>query len=218
MENDVGCGFKIAIYKRVFDVLISLTLILILFPVFIIIAFLISFESRGGVIYRTKRVGGGLRCFTLYKFRSMHVGSDALLHNLKHLNLYDENKTNDSVSVFIKLKEDSRITRMGRLLRNTHVDELPQLFNVIKGDMSVVGNRPLEVYEAEKLIARRETTRFLSPAGITGLWQVRQYGKKTLVERERLTLDNFYADKQAFLFDLKIIIKTIPVIFKRPNC
>ncbi len=120
-------------------------------------------------------------------------------------------------SAFIKLKNDPRITKLGRLLRNTSIDELPQLWNVLIGDMSIVGNRPLPLYEAEKLTTDKYALRFKAPAGITGLWQVEKRGKGEMSEEERLQLDNAYAENHSFVSDLKLILKTIPALFQKEN-
>lgn len=118
---------------------------------------------------------------------------------------------------FHKIKSDARITKLGRVLRNTSIDELPQLWNVLIGDMSIVGNRPLPLYEAEKLTTDKYALRFMAPAGITGLWQVEKRGKSNMSEEERLLLDNCYAKDQSFLKDIGIIIKTIPAMFQKEN-
>ncbi len=118
---------------------------------------------------------------------------------------------------FFKIKDDPRITRFGRWLRNTSMDELPQLWNVIKGDMSIVGNRPLPLYEAEKLTTDKYALRFMAPSGITGLWQVSKRGKNEMNEDERISLDNDYAKNFGLLFDLKLILQTIPAIIQSEN-
>lgn len=214
MNNIESSHFKLPLYKRIFDIIIAILLLLILWPLFIVVAFLIKLETKGNVFYKTKRVGAGYQLFVLYKFRSMIEGSDALIHDLSHLNLYHYPKREDTSTVFIKLRDDLRTTRVGRFIRNTHIDELPQLYNVLRGDMSIVGNRPLEIYEAEKLKSRGEMLRFSAAAGITGLWQVQQYKRPELIESERIMFDNFYALKQSFLFDLSIIVKTILVLLR----
>ena len=124
-------------------------------------------------------------------------------------------------SAFVKIANDPRITRVGKFIRNTSIDELPQLINVIKGDMSIVGNRPLPVYEAELLTMDTLSKRFLAPAGITGLWQVELRGKGgQMSEDERKSLDNEYADhfkdgKYSFWYDIKLILRTIPAMFQK---
>lgn len=121
-------------------------------------------------------------------------------------------------STFIKIANDPRITKVGRIIRNTSIDELPQLWNVLKGDMSIVGNRPLPLYEAEKLTTDRFALRFMAPAGITGLWQVMKRGKKgDMSEEERIALDNDYARNYSLWFDIKLIFKTIPALFQKEN-
>lgn len=124
-------------------------------------------------------------------------------------------------SSFIKIIDDPRITRIGKFIRNTSIDELPQLINVIKGDMSLVGNRPLPVYEAELLTQDQMSKRFLAPAGITGLWQVELRGKGgDMSEEERMNLDNAYADhfignNYSFWFDIKLLLRTVPALFQK---
>lgn len=134
-------------------------------------------------------------------------------------NKQKEEVRNNSAS-FVKILDDPRITRIGKFIRNTSIDELPQLINVIKGDMSLVGNRPLPVYEAELLTQDQMSKRFLAPAGITGLWQVELRGKGgDMSEEERISLDNKYADyfignNYSFWFDMKILLRTVPALFQ----
>lgn len=121
-------------------------------------------------------------------------------------------------SKFIKIENDPRITRFGKIMRNTSIDELPQLVNVLKGDMSIVGNRPLPLYEAEKLTTDQFALRFMAPAGITGLWQVTKRGKGgPMSDEERMELDNEYAKNYSFWNDIKIILRTIPALFQKEN-
>jgi lipopolysaccharide/colanic/teichoic acid biosynthesis glycosyltransferase len=120
-------------------------------------------------------------------------------------------------SAFFKLKDDPRITRVGRFIRNTSIDELPQLWNVLIGDMSIVGNRPLPLYEAEKLTTDKYSLRFMAPAGITGLWQVEKRGKGDMSEEERLMLDNAYARNHSFWKDIRLILRTIPALFQKES-
>ncbi len=120
-------------------------------------------------------------------------------------------------SAFFKIKNDPRITRIGNFIRNTSIDELPQLWNVIIGDMSIVGNRPLPLYEAEKLTTDKYILRFAAPAGITGLWQVEKRGKGEMSEDERLMLDNVYAQNHSLKSDIKLILKTIPALLQKES-
>lgn len=120
-------------------------------------------------------------------------------------------------SAFVKIKDDPRITKVGKFIRNTSIDELPQLFNVLKGDMSLVGNRPLPLYEAEKITTDQFSFRFLAPAGITGLWQVMKRGKGDMSEEERMSLDNDYAKNYSFWHDIMLILLTIPALLQKEN-
>lgn len=131
---------------------------------------------------------------------------------------YVGNKKSQAGSAFIKIKDDPRITKVGKVIRNTSIDELPQLWNVIIGDMSIVGNRPLPLYESEKLTTDKYAQRFMAPAGITGLWQVeKRGGKGEMSEEERLMLDNTYAQNHSFWYDIKLIFRTIPALFQKEN-
>ena len=130
---------------------------------------------------------------------------------------YIKHKKATSGSAFIKIKNDPRITKVGNFIRNLSIDELPQLWNVVIGDMSIVGNRPLPLYEAEQLTTDEYVLRFLAPAGITGLWQVEKRGKGEMSEQERLMLDNVYAKDHSFLKDMKLIFKTVPALFQKEN-
>ena len=120
-------------------------------------------------------------------------------------------------AAFVKILNDPRVTRVGRFIRKTSIDELPQLFNVLKGDMSIVGNRPLPLYEAEQLTSDDWGERFLGPAGITGLWQVNKRGKKDMSDEERKQLDNYYARHYSFWYDMKIILRTIPALLQKED-
>jgi len=197
--------------KRLFDIVVSLLLLLLSSPLLLIIGVLIKFETKGSVLYISKRAGTGYAVFNFYKFRTMRQGADAELKKLSHLNQYSD----QSQSVFFKLKGDPRITLLGSFLRRTSLDELPQLINVVLGDMSLVGNRPLPLYEAEQLTRDQIAWRFLAPAGITGLWQVTKRGKENMSEEERIHLDIQYAMNSSFLFDLKILFSTIPAMLQK---
>jgi lipopolysaccharide/colanic/teichoic acid biosynthesis glycosyltransferase len=148
----------------------------------------------------------------------MHIGEHHICDYWYNAQKREVAKTK---SAFIKITDDPRITKVGKFIRNTSIDELPQLINVIKGDMSIVGNRPLPVYEAELLTRGFASKRFLAPAGITGLWQVELRGKGGVMsEEERMRLDNEYADhfignNYSFWYDLKLILRTVPALFQK---
>jgi lipopolysaccharide/colanic/teichoic acid biosynthesis glycosyltransferase len=203
---------KLWTLKRTFDIVVSLCALLILSPIMLLIAILIKLESGGPVFYISKRAGAGYKIFNFYKFRSMRIGADDELKKLAHLNQYGENITN---GVFFKIKNDPRVTKVGGFIRNTSLDELPQLINVLLGDMSLVGNRPLPLYEAEKLTKDQIAWRFLAPAGITGLWQVTKRGKDNMSPEERIALDMEYAMKNSFWLDIKILFSTIPALLQK---
>jgi hypothetical protein len=133
-------------------------------------------------------------------------------------NVHIQKRKETAESKFVKIENDPRITKIGKFIRNTSIDELPQLFNVLKGDMSIVGNRPLPLYEAEKITTDQFAMRFNAPAGITGLWQVTKRGKGgPMSEEERMELDNDYAKNYSFFRDIKIILSTIPALFQKEN-
>src|SRR5258706_11280028 len=159
--------------KRTFDILVASIALLILSPLFLLISLVIRMESRGPIFYIAKRAGRGYRIFNFYKFRTMHVGSDKKMSELTHLNQYNAESKGP---VFFKINNDPRITKIGTFLRNTSLDELPQLVNVFLGDMSLVGNRPLPLYEAQTLTTDEYAARFMAPAGITDIWQVKNKG------------------------------------------
>ena len=198
--------------KRAFDIFLSAFGLLCISPLLIIIAILIKLESKGPIFYISKRAGAGYKIFDFYKFRSMRVGAAEELKKLEHLNQYSENSAN---GVFFKIKNDPRVTRIGNFLRSTSLDEIPQLINVLKGDMSLVGNRPLPLYEAEKLTKDQIAWRFLAPAGITGLWQVTKRGKEDMSPEERIALDMEYAMKNSFWLDMKILLGTFPALLQK---
>jgi lipopolysaccharide/colanic/teichoic acid biosynthesis glycosyltransferase len=194
------------LFKRVFDVVVAAMAILLLLPLLLLIALLIKLESSGPVIYISKRAGRNYRVFDFYKFRSMRVDADKEIHTLARLNIYQGNTT------FIKIKNDPRVTRVGAILRSTSLDELPQLFNVLRGDMSLIGNRPLPLYEAQHLTTDEWALRFLAPAGMTGLWQVSKRGQDIANDHDRKHLDARYAITQSLGMDYKIFLKTFSAL------
>ena len=147
-----------------------------------------------------------------------HPGKDCvMIVNLFSKYVCEHSLNQSNSSAFFKIKDDPRITRVGRFLRNTSMDELPQLINVLRGDMSLVGNRPLPLYEAEKLTKDEAILRFAAPAGITGLWQVTKRGKGDMSETERIELDKEYASNHSLVSDIKLMIKTIPALLQSEN-
>ena len=207
-------SYQMPVGKRVFDIIFSILALFFLSPLFIIIAIAIRLESDGAVIYRSKRVGTGYKVFDFYKFRSMHIDADKQLEKLAQYNQYATGEPTNK-STYIKIANDPRVTKVGRFLRNTSLDELPQIYNILIGDMSFVGNRPLPLYEAEQLTSNQWSMRFLGPAGLTGLWQGSKRGKKDMSELERKELDNQYATQYSFWLDLKIILSTIPALIQQ---
>lgn len=252
LSNDIP-EYKIPLTKRIFDIVVAGTALILASPVIILSAIALRLESRGPLFYISKRVGTGYKVFDFYKLRTMYVDADQRMKDIKHLNQYAQEaqkkmeedsapvtgpsgptliyKNGETMSeeeylrikkvqqagTFVKIKNDPRITRVGLFLRNTSIDELPQLINVLKGDMSIVGNRPLPLYEAEQLTSDDWGERFLAPAGITGLWQVMKRGKGEMSEEERKSLDNIYARKVSLWNDIRLILKTIPALFQKEN-
>jgi len=202
-----------SVIKRGFDILLATMMIILLSPIFLLIALFIRFESRGPIFYNSKRAGRGFRIFNFYKFRTMEVNADKKVEALQHLNQYTDNKSAN----FFKISNDPRITRVGRFLRNTSLDELPQLFNVVKGDMSLVGNRPLPLYEASTLTTNEFVERFMAPAGITGLWQIKKRGQAEMSCEERINLDISYARKASMLYDLWIMANTPKALLQKSD-
>lgn len=200
--------YQIPFGKRFLDLILSTTALVCLSPILGIVAALVKIDSNGPVFYTSKRVGTGYKIFDFYKFRSMRIGAEAEVASLAHQNQYGN-------ATFFKVQNDPRITRLGSFLRKTSIDELPQLLNVIKGDMSIVGNRPLPLYEAEQLTTNEWSMRFLGPAGLTGLWQISKRGKKDMSEIERKELDNYYAKNYSLWLDIKIIFKTFPALVQK---
>jgi exopolysaccharide biosynthesis polyprenyl glycosylphosphotransferase len=196
------------ILKRTFDLVVSALAVLVLLPLWLLIALLIKLDSKGPVFYTQERVGMDGRLFLLYKFRTMKAGSDSQLHReyqkafiagRAEANLGDDSKPT------YKLLTDPRITRIGKFLRRTSLDEVPQLFNVLSGDMSVVGPRPPIPYEVEAYELWHRKRLDMKP-GVTGLWQVS--GRNRLPFEEMVRLDLFYIENWSLLLDLKIILRT----------
>ena len=197
--------------KRTFDIAFALAAILFFAIPMLLIALAIKLTSPGPIIYRSKRIGTGYHEFDFLKFRSMVPDADQRVAELMANNQYGAD------GAFFKMKDDPRVTWIGRLIRNTSLDELPQLFNVLRGDMSIVGNRPLPLKEAEQLTSEEWAERFLAPAGITGKWQTSGRGKDTMDVASRISLDIEYARTYSPLQDLKILFKTVGAMKQDAN-
>jgi len=190
------------VYKRVFDFLFSFILIQLLIPVWLIVSILIKLDSRGSIIYKSNRKYKD-KIFNVYKFRSMVINADA-----KKANLLSQNERSGPL---FKIKDDPRVTKLGRFLRKTSIDELPQLFNVLIGNMSLVGPRPHLPEEVDQYKTHHFGVFAIKP-GITGLAQI--YGRSNLDFEEEVKLDFYYIENWSMWLDFKIILKSAAIIFK----
>lgn len=192
--------------KRMIDIMGALMGIILTFPVFVLISFLYLFgDNKGPVFFKQTRIGENGKEFKIYKFRSMVVNAEEKLKSNKKLyQKYIEN------SYKLEPNEDPRITVTGQFLRKTSLDELPQLFNVLKGDMSLVGPRPVVTEELKEYKNKKADFLSVKP-GVTGYWQVS--GRSEVMYPERVDLELFYVYNQSFLLDLKILLKTVAVVF-----
>ena len=252
--------FHLPLWKRIFDIVFAGCALIILSPLLLLTALAIRIESKGAVIYKSKRVGSNYQVFDFLKFRSMYLNADKRLKELNALNQYNtdeeeivserdeitfdeltgsteeeecllisddfivyedeftQKKQKEKENAFVKLEHDPRITRVGRFIRKYSIDELPQLINVLKGDMSIVGNRPLPLYEAELLTNDAYIDRFMAPSGLTGLWQVEKRGDSgKMSAEERKMLDIRYAKEFSFWFDMKIILRTFTAFIQKED-
>jgi lipopolysaccharide/colanic/teichoic acid biosynthesis glycosyltransferase len=197
-------GIYAQVGKRVLDI-VGATVALVCFsPVIALAALAVRIDSRGAALYKSKRLGRNGREFTFYKLRSMHVGAEAERARLMHLNEVD--------GPVFKLRRDPRVTRVGQWLRSTSIDELPQIFNVLKGDMSLVGPRPPLPEEADKYEAWQRRRLDVKP-GITSLWAIS--GRSRLGFDEWMRLDLEYIRRQSLATDLRILLRTIPAVLSR---
>lgn len=252
--------FKIPLWKRLFDIVFSLIAIIILSPIMILTAIAIKLESKGPVIFKSKRVGSNYTVFDFLKFRSMYIDAEQRLKELQKTqnkyiseeeieepeptiiddtmdmmisddevmligddfmvaeNDFNQKKNKEIDNAFVKIENDPRVTKVGKFIRKFSIDELPQLFNILKGDMSIVGNRPLPLYEAEKLTSDDSIDRFMTPAGLTGLWQINKQGENGKISaEERKALDITYGQTYNFMLDMKIIIKTFTAFIQKSD-
>jgi lipopolysaccharide/colanic/teichoic acid biosynthesis glycosyltransferase len=196
--------------KRAFDVVASGLLLLLLAPIMLVIAGLIVFTSPGPALLRQKRLGLERRPFVMYKFRSMYIGSSDEVHRQYVTRLLSEERppTGGEDGLY-KIADDPRVTGLGRILRRTSLDELPQLLNVFGGQMSLIGPRPVLPWE-EQLFTDKYAARFHVHPGLTGLSQVK--GRGTLTMSAALDLDVEYVARQSFRLDALIFIKTVPAV------
>jgi exopolysaccharide biosynthesis polyprenyl glycosylphosphotransferase len=200
--------------KRGMDVAVSVMILLLTWPIWIVLAALIKLESRGPVFLRQERVGMDGKMFLMLKFRSMKEGADDAIHRelmMRMINGEDVNQGTPDRPLYGKVKDDPRLTRIGGWMRRYSLDELPQVINVLKGQMSIVGPRPPLPYEV-KHYKDWHRARFHVKPGITGLWQVS--GRNRLHFEDMVRLDIFYIENWSPWLDLKIIFKTIPVILR----
>ncbi|MDP9302126.1 MAG: sugar transferase [Actinomycetota bacterium] len=196
------------------DVVLATILVLLLTPVFLVLAFAVAVSSPGPILFRQTRVGRGRQTFVMLKFRTMAVGSDDRTHRefVTHMFLESAQTQDDESGLGnnpCKLVEDERVTRVGRRLRHLSLDELPQLFNVLAGHMSLVGPRPTLPWEVE-LFQAQHLVRFNVKPGMTGLWQVR--GRSTLTMPQALDIDIEYIERRSFWLDLSILLRTLPAV------
>jgi len=200
---DVGC--------RLLDLLLATVMLVLLLPLLLVIAAAIRLESSGPVVFRQRRIGRSQVPFTVNKFRTMRQGASHKVHQDFVLSLIagDAPPTDEAGTPRFKLASDRRVTRVGRVLRRTSLDELPQLWNVVRGDMSLVGPRPPIPYEVDHY-PPHWFGRFAVKPGVTGLWQVNGRSKVTL--EEMINLDLEYVQRRSVLFNIWILLRTIPAV------
>ena len=194
------------IIKSIFDLFFALNFIIVGSPIFIIIALFIKLSSRGPIFFLQERIGKNKKTFNCIKFRTMHPEAEDILENL----ITNDEKLRKEFEETHKLKNDPRITNIGKFLRKTSLDEIPQFLNVIKMEMSIIGPRPIVKKEIQKYGDLYNKVISVKP-GITGLWQVS--GRNNLSYKRRVTLDSLYVDTISPLLDIRIIIRTFGVIF-----
>jgi len=211
-REPLGQGARVV--KRAFDIVVATLALVLLLPLWVLMAVLIKLDSKGPVLYRQERVGMDGRIFLFLKFRTMRTGADDRIHRefqRQYIEGRPETNLGDSLRPVYKLHDDPRVTRTGRWLRRTSLDELPQLLNVLRGDMSLVGPRPPIPYEVEAYALWHRKRLDMKP-GMTGLWQVS--GRNRLSFDEMVKLDLFYIENWSLWLDLKIMLRTLPVLLR----
>tara|TARA_Y100001978_G_C23598041_1_gene387279 strand:+ start:322 stop:975 length:654 start_codon:yes stop_codon:yes gene_type:complete len=202
----INFGRKIYLkLKSIFDFIFSFIFIILGLPLFLLIALLVKFSSRGPILFKHKRIGKNFKTFNCLKFRTMHPESEDILKNL----LDNNPKIKEEFEKNQKLKNDPRITIIGKFLRKTSLDELPQFINVLRMEMSIIGPRPIIKEEIIRYDSSIKKVLSIKP-GITGLWQVS--GRNNLSYPKRVYLDSLYIDKINPIMDLRIMIRTIGVL------
>lgn len=190
--------------KRGIDVVLALIGLLICMPIFVVIAILIKLDSRGPIFFKHKRIGKNGKKLEIYKFRTMVQNAEDAIKN------FTEEQKKEFEANF-KLENDPRVTRVGKILRKTSLDELPQILNILKGEMSIIGPRPIVKNELEKY--GQNKGKFLSVApGLTGYWAAN--GRSDVSYEERMALELYYVDNRSLLLDLKIFLKTIGSVLR----
>jgi exopolysaccharide biosynthesis polyprenyl glycosylphosphotransferase len=199
--KEISIGRSEELFKRAADVVLGMVLLLLLWPFFLIVGAIIKLDTPGPVLFRQIRVGKGEQLFTCYKFRSMHADAEQ-----QRESLMDRNEAGE---VLFKIRDDPRVTKVGRLLRRTSIDELPQLLNVLMGHMSLVGPRPAPPSEVQRYLAWHKRRLEVAP-GMTGLWQVS--GRSELTFDEMVLLDLYYIENWSPFLDLQILLRTVPTL------
>ena len=192
-------------FKRSFDIISATIGLIVLLPLFLVLAILVKLDSKGPIFFSHKRIGKNGKIIGIYKFRSMVSNSEEVFRNFTKEQKEEFEKN-------FKLDDDPRITKVGNFLRKTSLDELPQLLNIIKGDMSVVGPRPIVKAEVEKYGVYADKMFSIKP-GLTGFWQAN--GRSDTTYEERVQMDMYYIDNRSFLLDIKIILKTVVSVIKK---
>lgn len=200
--SSVPRGSLTLLLKWIVDVVGAAALLVVFLPLFLIVAVLIKLTSPGPVFFRQERLGLNRHPFVMLKFRTMTPDAEQQEAALQRLNN----------GVFFKIKNDPRVTRVGRVLRKYSIDELPQLINVLKGEMSLVGPRPIRDFELQQFGAWSQLRRFSMKPGLTCLWQVN--GRSNTSDEDRMRYDLEYVEHWSFLLDVKILLKTIPIVLK----
>lgn len=206
VNGEISMSLKIyAILKRIFDVVSSTLLLIILSPLFLILIVLVKLDSKGPVFFGHKRIGYKGETISVYKFRSMVQNAEEVLRNFTPEQKAEFEKN-------FKLDDDPRVTKIGAFLRKTSLDELPQLINIIKGDMSVVGPRPIVQKEVVKYGKYADKLFSIKP-GLTGFWQAN--GRSDTTYDERVQMDMYYIDNRSTLLDMKILFKTVIAVIRK---